>query len=251
MRTLREEKLPASIERALDIVKTTKQQGLTVRLLGGHAVGAHCHGLHPAHLRTYQDVDLFGFGNESEGIVLVLKDQGYLPDERFNVLHGASRLKFLDKRTHETLDVFLDVFKMDHILDFHERLYLDDLTIPLTDLFLTKVQITKLTSKDITDIIAILEDHDVAQTDSQDMLNANYVAELCSDDWPLWKGVTDSLGKFVKLTQLGKYTIYNNEKLMAKVKTIREAIDFKDKTLRWKLRSHVGVSVKWYFDVED
>jgi len=59
------------------------------------------------------------------------------------------------------VDVFLDKFRMEQSLDFRQRLRLDDVTIPITDLLLTKLQIVELNEKDLKDIVAILEDHEL------------------------------------------------------------------------------------------
>jgi hypothetical protein len=163
------------------IVKAAEEHGVTLRLMGGLAVALHCHLLHSEHMRSYHDIDLFGLSKEYKGIHLVLEKMGYSPKKEFNDLRGTERLMFFDKDNCD-IDVFIDKFRMNHVIDFRERLHLDSLTIPLTDLFLTKVQNTKLAAKDVTDTIALLEDHALGYADDQEVLNLSYIAELCSDD---------------------------------------------------------------------
>lgn len=219
--------------------------------MGGLAVAVHCHAFHPQHFRGYHDFDLFGLGKESKGIHLVLEQMGYSPKIAYNDLHGAERLMFFDKE-NRNIDVFLDKFRMEHVIDFRERLHLDSLTIPLTDLFLTKVQNTKLAAKDVTDTIALLEDHPLGYTDGREVLNLSHIAELCSDDWGLWRSVTYNLSKVANLLKDGGYeTVVDKPKSLEKLASIRHVIDTKQKTLRWKLRSQVGERVQWYFDVEE
>jgi hypothetical protein len=79
----------------------------------------------------------------------------------------------------------------------------------------------------------------------------NYVAGLCSDDWGLWRSVTGNLQKVGKRVESGSYPANDKSGLLAKAASIRDAIDSKDKTLRWKLRSSVGEKVQWYLDVEE
>jgi hypothetical protein len=144
---------------------------------------------------------------------------------------------FFDKENRD-IDVFLDRFRMEHVIDFRERLHLDSLTIPLTDLFLTKVQNTKLAAKDVADTIALLEDHPLGYTDGHEVLNLSYIAELCSDDWGLWRSVTYNLSKVANLLKAGGYeTVVDEAKSLEKLASIHHAIDTKQKTLRWKLRS--------------
>jgi hypothetical protein len=235
-------------ENAILIVRTAEEQGVTLRLLGGVAVAIHCHALHPEHVRDYHDVDLFGLLKESKGIHSVMSKLGYSADIMFNALQGVNRLKF-DKGT-ASVDVFLDKFMMEHVLDFRERLQLDSLTIPLTDLFLTKIQNVKLAIKDVGDIIALLEDHDVGQSDAQDLLNIDYIAGLCSDEWGLWKTVTDNLEKVNKEIERDTF-VTNKVELLKKVSSMRDAIASTEKSWRWKLRAQVGEKVKWYYVVKE
>jgi len=233
---------------AIRIVDAAKVQGITLRLLGGVAVAIHCHAFHPEHVRDYHDVDLFGLLKESRGIHSVMSKLGYSADIMLNALRGVTRLRF-NKETM-CVDVFLDKFVMEHVIDFRERLELDSLTIPLSDLFLTKLQNVKLAIKDLDDIIALLEDHNVGHSDAHDLLNVDYIAALCSNEWGLWRTVTGNLEK-VSAQIESDISIKNRTELLQKLSSIRYAIAFTDKTFRWRLRAQVGEKVKWYYDVED
>ena len=114
----------------------------------------------------------------------------------FNSLYGATRLQFISSERVKNVDVFLDKFRMQHTLDFRQRIRLDDLTIPITDLLLTKLQIEgRIEVKDVKDIVAILEDHDLGHSDDKETLNVDYMADLCSREWGLYKTVTGTLQK--------------------------------------------------------
>jgi hypothetical protein len=52
-------KAPDSNEEAQRIVRTAEKRGVTLRLIGGLAIGFHCHGPHSTHLREYNDIDVF------------------------------------------------------------------------------------------------------------------------------------------------------------------------------------------------
>ncbi len=238
-----------SSKEARKIVEVADRERVTLRLIGGLAIRFHCHGPHSIHLRTYHDIDLLGLKKESQEIFSVFQKLGYSPNHKYNFLYGATRLQFLDQK-NKNVDVFLDKFQMDHTLDFRDRLNLDNLTVPVTDLLLTKLQIVKLTSKDVKDVIAILEDHEIGRSDSQELLNVNYITELCSRDWGLHKTITDNLGKIIKLTKSGSFDAKDKNKLTSKIETLRCAIEVKKKKFRWKLRSIIGEKLKWYEDVE-
>ena len=235
---------------AITIVKAAEEHGVTLRLMGGLAVAFHCHLAHSEHARSYHDIDLFGLRRESGSIQLIFRKLGYSPDKEFNGLHGEERLRFRDNENRD-IDVFLDKFRMEHVIDFRSRLHLDNFTIPLTDLFLTKVQNVKLASKDVADIISLLEDHTIGYSDGQEVLNLMYVGELCADDWGLWRSVTGNLGKVAELVERGGYAVVDKPGVLGKLISIRHAIDSRNKTFRWKLRARVGEKVQWYFDVEE
>ena len=232
------------------IVKVAGDKGVTLRLIGGLAVRFHCHGPHSIHLRAYHDIDSFGLKKESKEIFSVFQKLGYAPNLRFNTLYGATRLQFIEQESRKNVDVFLDKFRMDHTLDFRERLHLDNLTIPITDLLLTKLQIVKLAAKDAKDVVAILEDHKIGDSDNQEVLNVNRIAELCSSDWGLHKTITDNLGKMVKFIEEGTFEARGKKELMGKLENIRNAIKMKKKKLRWKLRNVIGERIRWYNEVE-
>jgi len=238
-----------AIEEAKKIIKVAEDKKVTLRVIGGLAVRYHCHGPHSVHLRAYHDIDLFGLEKESKKIFSVFQELGYIPNKRFNVLNGAHHLQFIEQESGKNVNIFLDKFKMDHTLNFRDRLHLDRLIIPITVLLLTKFQIEKFTRKDGTDIIAILEDHKLGDTDEQETLNINYIAELCSRNWGLYKTITNNLTNLINLIKKGTFSTREEDGLVSKLETIQNVIKTKKKTLRWKLRSLLGEKVNWYEEV--
>ncbi len=179
----------------------------------------------------------------------LLSDFGYLPNQRFNALHGGSRLMYADSTGRGSLDVFLDIFKMSHTLHLGERLTLDDYTISITDLLLTKLQIWEANEKDIKDLIAILRDHKVEGSIAQgekETIDAGYVAKLCSNDWGLERTITLTLKKVTD--HLSDYDSDREhvELVQDRAASLKQIIEKGSKTLRWKLRAKIGDRVRWY-----
>lgn len=237
-------------EEAKRIVTAAASKGITLRLIGGLATRFHCHGPHSIHLREYHDIDLFGLNIEFKGINSIFQELGYAPNARFNAMYAETRLQFINQQQGRHVDIFFDKVRMDHTLDFRERLHLDNLTIPITDLLLTKLTIVKLTAKDVQDIIAILEDHEIGDRDDRETLNAGYIACLCSDDWGLYKTVTDDLTKITEFIEKGEYSVKDKKPLLARLEAIEKTIKTKEKSRRWKLRSLIGERMRWYDVVE-
>lgn len=238
------------VEEAMKILRVAQDEGTTLRLIGGLAIRFHCHGPHSMHLRAYHDIDLFGLKKESERIFSVFHELRYLSNDVYNGLYGRTRLQFIDRETGREVDVFLDRFRMGHVLDFTARLQLDAVTIPVTDLLLTKLLIVKLNAKDAKDVVALLEDHQIGYVDDQEILNLNRIAQVSARDWGLCKTLNDNLEIMINFAEMGEFTAIEKRDLTQKLTTIRARVQVQRKTLRWKLRSLLGDKVAWYDEVE-
>ena len=239
-----------SAEEAERIVRIAEDNGVTLRLIGGLAIRFHCHGPHSAHLREYHDIDFFGLGKQRRGIFSIFEKLGYSPNREFNLLYGGTRLQFAKGEHQKNADVFLDKFEMEHTLDFRRRLRLYDLTIPITDLLLTKLQNVELEEEDAKDIVAILEDHELGHSDDRETMNLDYVTDLCSRNWGLHRTITDSLDKIRGFIDQDSPSAAGAEELTQKIEAIRSSLMSRKKGLRWRARSLIGERVKWYKEVE-
>ena len=237
-------------DEAKRILDEAKQGGIILRLLGGVAVKYHCpSATHRSLQRSYPDLDFFGRGKQGQEIRNLFLDLGYEPNQRFNALHGATRLIFEDAKNQRVVDIFLDVFRMCHTLHFGDRLALDDYTIPISDLLLTKLQVVEINEKDIRDLIAILNDHDVVEriaSVDKEVIDAGYIASLCADDWGLCRTISLTLKKL--LIFLSKYELEPKAKqiLSTRINTLLHSIQIVPKSFKWKLRDKVGEKKRWY-----
>ena len=83
-------------------------------------------------------------------------------------------------------------------------------------------------------------------------VNSDYIAQLCSKDWGLWRTVTGNLEKVKTLLQgYGALGAADKEDVLGKAETILETLDSIPKSLSWRMRARVGESRKWYNEVED
>ena len=237
-------------DEARRILDEAKQRGIVLRLFGGVAVKYHCPSAsHRSLLRPYPDLDFFGRGKQGREIRKLFTDLGYEPNQRFNALHGATRLIYEDDKNQRVADVFLDIFKMCHILHLGDRLTLDDYTIPISDLLLTKLQVVEINEKDIRDLIAILKDHDVIDQICQgdkEVIDSAYISNLCAEDWGLDRTISLTLKKL--LTFLSKYELESeaNQLLEGRINKLLQSIDMAPKSFKWKLRDKVGEKKRWY-----
>lgn len=237
-------------DEARRILDEAGRREIILRLFGGVAVKYHCPSAsHRSLQRSYPDLDFFGRAKQGRDIRKLFTDLGYEPNQRFNALHGATRLIFEDEKNQRVVDIFLDVFKMCHTLHLGERLTLDDYTIPISDLLLTKLQVVEINEKDIRDLIAILRDHEVVEQIRQgdkEVIDSAYIAGLCAEDWGLDRTISLTLKKL--LTFLSKYEldVETIQILESRINKLRQSIDTAPKSFKWKLRDRVGEKKRWY-----
>src|SRR5579872_6763555 len=167
------------------LVAAADAAGIRMRALGGLAVSLHGHGRAPASLdRRYGDIDMVVRGVDARKLSHLLPDEGWAANRRFNALHGERRMIFEDSTSGTRLDVFVGEFSMCHKLDLDSRLPERGVTLELSDLLLTKLQVVQITVKDLTDVFALLVEHGVVSTDHADeSVAVNRLVQVCARDW--------------------------------------------------------------------
>ena len=245
-----EKPLSNMLEEATRIVDAASQKGISLRLLGGLATRMHCEIIDFCE-RDYSDIDMVGLSKEKQKIIHVFEELGYEADERFNALHGHKRLLFEEHVNNRHIDVFLDHFDMDHDWDLSPRLTVEEYTLPLSDLLLMKLQICKINEKDVKDIITMVKDSEIGEEDTSNVINLEYIAEKCSDDWGLYESVLENIETVVAM--LDQYTLTGEEKALVynRLKELTRMLIHHEKTAKWKMRSAVGKHMKWCESVEE
>ena len=235
------------LKEANRLISAAADNGITLRLLGGTAIGFRCPSSKRAAVsRKYPDIDLVGYRKQSRQIRELFSKLGYSPNEVFNALRSASRLMFFDLPNQRRVDIFLDYFEMCHKIDLKDRLALDPLTLTMADLLATKLQIFKTNEKDFKDIIALLLDHEVADTDKADAINGKRLADLCGHDWGIYKTFTLVLDKTAVMLDRFDLTPKDKEIVKERMKRITDLIEQEPKSMGWKARARVGEKVPWY-----
>jgi len=125
------------------------------------------------------------------------------------------------------------------------RLARERLTLPLAELLLTKLQIVQINEKDIRDICALLLDHPFAGTDDE-AINLPRVAEVCAEDWGLWKTVSLSVRKVQDFCDAYDLDATHKLTIVERLNVLQKALDETPKPLKWKMRAAIGEKVQWY-----
>jgi len=223
------------------VLGAAREAGLTVRLLGGVAVNVRSRGLPPALTREYKDLDFATAKKSSGDLQKLLRELGYEPHVTFNAMNGKERLLFYDNPNGRQMDVFVSSFRMCHEIPLEQRLAVDEDTVPLAELLLTKLQIIELNEKDVRDTVAVLLEHEVTEDDTG--VNAAQFAALCCEDWGLCRTITQNLASV--RGHLGGYEV-DRDTVAARLDALLDRVEGTPKSRSWKLRAKVGERKRWY-----
>ena len=224
------------------IAEAAKRAGVKVKLLGGAGINMHSPSAgRPPLKRKYGDLDYAIAKRDRKSVLSLFPSLGYEANERFNLMNGDTRLYFYDADHGRQVDIFIDVFKMSHVIDLRGRLNGDGPCASPADLLLSKLQIYEINRKDLIDVIALVLDHPIGEGD--DAIDARYVARLACEDWGLCRTVQLNIPKL--LHTLDELEV-DREVVRSRVAEIQAAIDAGPKPLRWRLRAQVGDRLQWY-----
>jgi len=235
------------VEETHRLVESAEKQGITLRLFGGMAIRLQCpSATHRSLERKYADIDFMGLKQQSRELKKFFPEMGYSPRKIFNTMSGDKRLIFNDIDRGRRVDIFLDKFEMCHKFDFSNRLTLAELTIPLADLLATKLQVVEITEREYKDIIALVSDHDMGDSDAPGIVNVAYLAQLCADDWGLYKTFTINIDNIQKALDI--YQLDPKEKKMVhdRLNNLSARVEKQPKSMGWKMRAKVGEKKRWY-----
>jgi hypothetical protein len=239
--------LESPIDEAKRIIEVAQQRKVMLRLFGGVSFYFRCPSAkHRILQRNYVDIDFMAHSKQSREIKQLFAELGYTPRERFNAMQGFKRLIFNDIAHQRRVDIFLDVFEMSHKFNFKDRLEIDQYTISLADMLATKLQIVEINEKDIKDILSLLIDHNLGSDDSPEVVNGEYLAKLCADDWGVYK--TFSINIDLVLSTIDHYGLEEDQRrlVVERATKLKQMIEDAPKSIKWKVRAKVGEKVRWY-----
>jgi hypothetical protein len=240
--------LDSVAEEGLRLAGAAHADGLSLRLLGGVAVWAHCASARSAPLaRSYGDADFVAAAAERKRITAFMEAHGYEADRMFNALHGATRLNFHDALRDRPVDVLLDKFVMAHELDLRHSASPDGLTISLADLLMTKLQVVSINEKDVRDLLALLLDHGFADGD----IELSRILEATRNDWGLEHTMHRSLATLGEM--MGQFGLAAEQvaTVHERIAELTTALEGAPKGAKWKMRARIGERVKWYEEPEE
>ncbi|MBE0669416.1 MAG: hypothetical protein IH588_02410 [Anaerolineales bacterium] len=236
------------------ILKASDDANILLRVIGSLAFQMHCPKfgyLQAAMGRAYTDIDFGAYSKQSRQITEMMTKMGYVDNREVYIASEGERAIFDKPGTGLHVDIFYEKLDFCHAIYWKDRLEVDSPTIPLTELLLEKMQIVQINEKDIIDTIMLLLEHPLGETDHE-TINIKFAAQLCANEWGLWRTTTMNLDKVKQLAQ--HYTQLTDEqksKVISQVDEIVARLNSEPKPLAWRIRDRVGDRVKWYKEVDE
>lgn len=237
------------LEDAVKTVEEMEARGILLRIMGAIAFRIHCSSqrrLFEKLDRPVTDIDFMASARNVTKIVEHFESTGH------KLVYGLTGdRKIFMRPDGMKVDVFFDKLSMCHTIDFEKRLRVDYPTVPLAELLLEKMQIVKITEKDLKDVSVLLLEHEVADSD-KDTINGAYIAKLLSKDWGFHYTTMTNLDKSEERSrQFDAITAAEKAIIHERIGELRKLIADEPKSMAWKVRAVTGTKSKWYRDVED
>jgi hypothetical protein len=242
------------VQEAVGIVERAQRIGVPLRVMGACAIRIHCGNhieLHKVKMqRKLTDLDFVTLRIYQTSVREVLKEFGYSPEL---AMVGMGRDIYRKSERGIGVDVFFDKLEMCHTIELEDRLENDFPTLSLADLILEKLQVVKINEKDIKDIIVLLLEHELGETDKE-TIDIGYIAKLLSDDWGFYYTVTTNLNKIGNMI-MNRYgnllTLQEIQTVQSKIRAMLSRLEEEPKSMKWKIRGKIGTKKIWYRDVEE
>lgn len=238
---------PDPLEAALQLVEGAASRDVPLRLVGGLAV-RYLTPAYPPRMRDRQDLDLASVSSARTQLTAFLVELGYEPDKRFNALYGHKQLYF-SAPDGRSVDVIVDRLEMCHVVEFVGRIERMPVTLDVSDLLLSKLQIVELNEKDAQDVVYLVGAFDVAEGDEPGTIGLDRIGSLVADDWGWWRTLTqnvDHIGDLLADTHKHLLPDAASHDAVGQLERIRRHADEVPKSRRWKLRAKVGDRKRWY-----
>ena len=243
---------PDVLDETNRLIDAARAQDIFLRLIGGLAVRIHSKDYKKFFTREYPDIDFVTSIDSRRTLEPFFLSMDYAANKQFNLLNSAHRQIYLDDSTGRHIDIFLGDFEMCHKLPLAGRLHLDPITVPLAELLLSKAQIVELNRKDALDIASLLLYNELGE-DDEGKINLRRIAQLCSNDWGLYKTTSINLKRVEEVVGGQDVNLTPEERslILDRVKNIQSTFEKMPRSLAWRLRDKVGTRVRWYTEVEE
>jgi hypothetical protein len=258
------------------IIERAKDEGLTLRVIGGLGIAIHCQefsefakrlgrtGTGVVKGQEYSDLDFVSYRKQRDKVKEFFGKIGYAKRRATLSSAASERQIYYHPKGWFYVDVFFDqLLVANHPIDFRGRLELDYPTITVTDMLLEKVQMWEAFGvKDLKDCLLLLKTHDIKEQNGKEDIDAAYIAKTLAQDWGFWYTATTNLQNIRRFTseldklgpdsQVNPALITDKERsdINEKISALLNRIETEPKSFGWKMRAKVGTKKQWYNHVE-
>jgi hypothetical protein len=236
---------------AVALVGEASARGQVLRLVGSTGIRLHCR---PAAAaldrlgRPAKDIDVVCRHEDRKGLRRLLEERGWQVDRDLLVAMEGRRYAFHHPASGLELDVFVDRMEFCHTIELRDRLAARELTVPVEDLLLQKLQIVRQTVTDRMDAAALLATHPVGDAEVPgEAIDPAYVAGLLARDWGFHHTATANLAA-LRDHPGGNGTAGT---VRGRADALLAAIEAAPKSVRWRARARVGERMQWWQDVDE
>lgn len=239
---------------ASEVRRQAELAGIAVRFAGSYAVRFHCSDnadvLDRMGRASILDLDLVVPRRSGSKVAGILEGMGFVSDRRIAQATDGQHFYLVHPSTKMGVDIYAGGMNYCHPIPLEDRLSADPLTIPLAELLLSKLQVVKITDKDLQDTAVLLLSHEISHQD-QDAIDGNRITEILAKDWGFYYTVVGNLNTM--LGRLGVYALEADQREVAasRAKHLLALIEGAPKDVRWRLRARLGTKVSWYQEVEE
>src|SRR3989441_10243926 len=191
------------IDEALAILRAASEAKVALKMLGGLAIKVHSlneeefanrlgRSAEPG--QEYSDIDFATYYKSREEVRKIMESLGYSKRPSTMSTSASQRQIYFHPKGWFYIDVFWDKLKAaNHPIAFRDRLEVDPISIPLSELLLEKLQIVSFSRKDMIDTLLLLKAHAIAEKEESETINTDQLAGVLSRDWGFWYTVTTNL----------------------------------------------------------
>ena len=245
---------------AVELVAEAGARGMVLRLVGSTGIRLHCAPAAEALDRLgrpAKDIDVVCRREDRTRLRRLLEARGWQVDRDLLVAMEGRRYAFRHPSGGLDLDVFVDRMEFCHTIELRDRLARREVTVPVEDLLLQKLQIVRPTVTDTMDAGALLATHPVGGSgaalsappvDRGEDIDPGYVAGLLARDWGFHRTATANLQALRSSAEAGNGS---GRLVVDRAGALLAAIDAAPKSVRWRARARLGERLQWWQDVDD
>jgi predicted regulator of Ras-like GTPase activity (Roadblock/LC7/MglB family) len=222
------------------ILEAARQAQVTLRALNSAAVWMSCPNYR--HLLIAPEKKFLEFvtvPTHKDQLVNLFEGLGYQSNYTFNALHGESQQHYVHSQRGVSVDVFLNVFKVNHRLDLSSMLTRP--LLPKEALLLARLQYVEIEPHMLGELSVLLLEFDW----KGDPAAVATIVQTCTEDWGWYKTVMLNLDKIVQFAQTS-LPATESKRVVELCDWLAQQINNAPKTLRWQMRAQLGDGVRWY-----